>query len=149
MAPHLGALLDLDAIRISCGIRLGAELCQKYTYICGYPVDRYCVQSTLRWADSGHDPQYISHLHDPSIQDPRPQNLLELINQLGMTCFTCHFSRPFRSYVFTIFPPLVCLSLPFSLSFPFSFSLSFFLVLFPCHFSLFLCLLFSFSSSSK
>lgn len=40
-SPYLGTLLDLDVLRIASGIRLGAEICEPYTCLCGYPVDKF------------------------------------------------------------------------------------------------------------
>lgn len=40
-SPYLGTLLDRDVLRIASGIRIGAEICEPYTCICGYPVDKF------------------------------------------------------------------------------------------------------------
>lgn len=40
-SPYLGTLLDQDVLRIASGIRIGAEICQPYTCVCGYPVDKF------------------------------------------------------------------------------------------------------------
>lgn len=40
-SPYLGTLLDQDVLRIASGIRIGAEICEPYTCVCGYPVDKF------------------------------------------------------------------------------------------------------------
>lgn len=47
-SPYLGTLLGLDVLGIATGIRLGPQICEPYTWICGYLVDKFGTHGLLR-----------------------------------------------------------------------------------------------------